>query len=157
MAIMKGVERLYLDVCCLKRPFDDQRSPRVQLEAAAVAVLLERAELGQIALVRSPAHDLENAYNPREDRRLAAALWLAAAMVRTALGEGTEARAQQLAGFGFGALDALHTAFAEAAGARWLATTDDRFIARAARERARLTVAVVNPVDVVRDLTGGPS
>lgn len=67
---------VYLDVCCLKRPFDDQRSTRVQLETAAVAALIDRAERGEILLVRSPAHVLENERNPREDRRLATALWL---------------------------------------------------------------------------------
>jgi hypothetical protein len=35
---------VYLDVCCLKRPFDDQRSARVQVETAAVAELVARAE-----------------------------------------------------------------------------------------------------------------
>lgn len=28
--------RLYLDVCCLQRPFDDQRQVRIHLEAEAV-------------------------------------------------------------------------------------------------------------------------
>ena len=47
---------VYLDVCCLKRPFDDQRSARIQVETAAVAALIARAEGGAIRLVRSPAH-----------------------------------------------------------------------------------------------------
>jgi hypothetical protein len=37
---------VYLDVCCLKRPFDDQRSTRIQLETAAVAALVDQAERG---------------------------------------------------------------------------------------------------------------
>ncbi len=52
-----------MDVCCLKRAFDDQRSPRVQLETAA---LIDHAERRQIQLVRSPAHVFENDRNPRE-------------------------------------------------------------------------------------------
>jgi hypothetical protein len=31
---------VYLDFCCLKRPFDDQRSPRIQLETTAIAALI---------------------------------------------------------------------------------------------------------------------
>ena len=65
------MERVYLDMCSLKRPFDDQRQPRVREEATAVAGIVARAEAGEIALVRSPADLVENDANPREDRRLA--------------------------------------------------------------------------------------
>jgi hypothetical protein len=37
-------EVVYLDLCCLKRPFDDQRSTRIQLETAAIAGLIAQAE-----------------------------------------------------------------------------------------------------------------
>jgi hypothetical protein len=46
---------VYLDVCSLKRPFDDQRSSWIQVETTAIAALVERAEQGAIRLVRSPA------------------------------------------------------------------------------------------------------
>jgi hypothetical protein len=64
-------EIVYLDVCCFKRAFDDQRSTRVQLETAAIAALISYAERERIRLVRSPARVFENDRNPREDRRLA--------------------------------------------------------------------------------------
>jgi hypothetical protein len=32
--------RIYLDMCCLKRPFDDQSQPRIRLETEAVLALL---------------------------------------------------------------------------------------------------------------------
>jgi hypothetical protein len=35
-----AVMRLYLDICCLKRPFDDQAQPRVRIETEAVLGLL---------------------------------------------------------------------------------------------------------------------
>lgn len=31
--------RIYLDVCCLQRPFDDQRQTRIRLEAEAVKLI----------------------------------------------------------------------------------------------------------------------
>lgn len=136
---------VYVDICCLKRPFDDQRQERVRLEAAAVATLIARAEGAGLTLVRSPAHDLENDRNPREDRRLATAIWLAGAQVMVALDDEVSRRARHLAMFGFGALEALHLAFAERAGARWFATTDDRLLARAGERRQELQVSVCNP------------
>ena len=61
-------EIVYLDICCFKRPFDDAALERVRREAEAVAAVLEAAENGRLRIVRSPAHDLENEQNPREDR-----------------------------------------------------------------------------------------
>lgn len=139
------MERIYLDICSLKRPFDDQRQPRVRAEAAAVATLLARAEAGQIALVRSPAHLVENDANPREDRRLAAALWIDGAAVDVGIDASVEARSQALVELGFAPLDALHVALAERAGARWFVTCDDRLMRLAARAGATLRTEVVLP------------
>ena len=61
---------MYLDVCCFKRPFDDATQPRVRREAEAVAAVLDAARRGRVRIVRSPAHDLENERNPRENRRV---------------------------------------------------------------------------------------
>lgn len=145
---------VYLDLCCLKRPFDDQRSPRVQAEAAAVAALIERAERGLLQLVRSPAHDFENERNPREDRRLATALWLDGAAIVVRSTAETAERARELVELRFAALDALHAAFAEEAGASWLATTDDRLVSLGRRHRRGLKVAIANPLDIQASLRG---
>jgi hypothetical protein len=47
---------VYLDICAVKRPFDDARSERIRREAEAVARIFEEAENGRIQLVVSPAH-----------------------------------------------------------------------------------------------------
>ena len=148
-------EIVYMDVCCLKRAFDDQRSSRVQLETAAIAALIDRAERQAIRLVRSPAHAFENDRNPREDRRLATSIWLAAARVVVRLTDKAEARGRELVGLGFGPLDAMHAAFAEEAGARWLVTTDDRLVKQGERNRATLAIEISNPIRMLEILTGG--
>jgi predicted nucleic acid-binding protein len=139
------MERVYLDMCSLKRPFDDQRQPRVRDEATAVAAIVARAEAGEIALVRSPAHLVENDANPREDRRIAAALWINGAAVDVPLDAGVEVRAREIAALGFRPLDALHLACAERAEARWFVTCDDELVKRARRLEAALRVRVVEP------------
>jgi hypothetical protein len=145
------MDRVYLDVCSLKRPFDDQRQARVREEAAAVAAIVARAEAGEIALVRSPAHLVENDANPREDRRLAAALWIDGAAVDVPLDAEVEARAREVAALGFGALDALHLAFAERAGARWFVTCDDALLNLAGRLGGTLRIVVVAPPALSRE------
>jgi predicted nucleic acid-binding protein len=139
------MERVYLDMCSLKRPFDDQRQPRVREEAAAVAAIVARAEAGEVALVRSPAHLVENDANPREDRRLAAALWIDGAAVTVPLDAEVEVRAGELVALGARPLDALHVAFAERAGARWFVTCDDELLKLAGRLGDALRSLVVPP------------
>ena len=38
--------RLYLDVCCLNRPFNDRTQERIHLEAEATLIVLSRIEQG---------------------------------------------------------------------------------------------------------------
>jgi predicted nucleic acid-binding protein len=45
------MDRVYLDIGSLKRPFDDQRQPRVREESMGVAAIVARAEAGEIALL----------------------------------------------------------------------------------------------------------
>jgi predicted nucleic acid-binding protein len=136
---------VYLDICALKRPFDDARSERIRREAEAVARIFEEAENGRIQLVVSPAHQFENNRNPREDRRLATALWLQKGGRSVELTSAVDERARFLTGLGFGPLDALHLAFAEYAQARWFVTTDDRLLRKALEQRGQMQIEVVRP------------
>ena len=67
--------RVYLDMCCLKRPFDDQSQPRVRLGAEAVLSLLA-AESATLEFIRSAALLLENMQNPILLRAARVDLWL---------------------------------------------------------------------------------
>ena len=142
---------IYLDMCTLKRPFDDARSERIRREAEAVARIFEKVQDGSVRLVASPAHHFENARNPREDRRLATDLWLQEADRSVETTPDTEERARQLAGLGFGSLDALHLALAEKAEADWFVTTDDQLLKTADRQRKSLHINVVKPDELALD------
>jgi len=147
-------EIAYLDICCFKRPFDDATFERIRREGEAVAAILDRTQAGSIRLVHSPAHDFENERNPREDRRLATQLWLETATVSVTASLEVSERARALAALGFGALDALHLAFAEASAARWFVTTDDRLLKVAMRHREQMGVDVILPDQIPLDIEG---
>jgi len=148
---------VYLDICCFKRPFDDATQERVRREAEAVAATLDAAASGTIRLVRSPAHDFENARNPREDRRVATRLWLEAVTLSVPASRSAVERAGALTGLGFSAIDALHLAFAEQSDARWFVTTDDRLMKRARSMRDHILVEVLAPDELPLPVKGGSS
>ena len=56
--------RIYLDACCLNRPFDDQSQVRVHLESEAVLAVIERAEDGRWTLLSSATLEFELAQMP---------------------------------------------------------------------------------------------
>jgi hypothetical protein len=85
---------------------------------------------------------------------LAAAIWLETAGVAVSFSEKAAVRARELVELGFGNLDALHTAFAEDASARWLVTTDDQLIALGQRHRAALRIEITGPIRLIDTLPG---
>jgi hypothetical protein len=135
---------VYLDLCCLNRPFDDQHQARVRLEAEAVLGLIELARHGELIWIGSDILDLESSRNPDVDRRRRVEALLSCATSRVATGERERKRGRDLEALGFAPFDALHLACAESAGAQVLLTTDDRLRGRAQRENARLAVQVEN-------------
>ena len=138
-------------MCCLKRPFDDQRQDRIRREAEAVASILEQVENGTTIIVRSPALAIETDANPREDRRLAAALWLQKAGLTIPHSSKIAKRARELNALGFGVLDGLHLAYAEASESRWFVTCDDELRRKADALQDRLSVSVTDPCSLAQE------
>jgi hypothetical protein len=68
--------RVYLDVCCLNRPLDDQSQERIRLEAEAVTLFVKLAADKQHEWITSEAVDDELGRAPSEERRLAVAALL---------------------------------------------------------------------------------
>lgn len=122
--------RVYLDNCCLNRPFDDQQQTRVRLEAEAKLCIQEHIRSGTLELVWSYMVDFENAANPFEERRTTISGWRQYAtrdIEETAM---ILQRANRLAGIGLKAKDALHIACAIAGECLYFVTTDDNILRR---------------------------
>ncbi len=137
---------IYLDVCCLNRPFDDQGQARIRLEAEAVLLILARLTANEWTWIGSEAMTFEVAQTPDPDRRQRVEI-LMRAIHRMVLIEGSETeRAQELQNLGLHSLDALHLACAESGGADVFLTTDDRLLRVAARLTNEIRVRVANPL-----------
>ncbi len=67
--------RLYLDNCMFNRPYDDQSSISVRLEAEAKLNIQESIRSGEYELVWSYILDYENAKNPYWERQEQIGQW----------------------------------------------------------------------------------
>ena len=135
--------KLYLDVCCWNRPFDDQSQNRVRLEAEAVLSILELAQADEVEIISSDIIGDELSEMPDRERREKVELLLALAAARTALTPAIEERAVELQKQSISSFDALHLAAAESARSDYFLTTDDDLLRKA--KRAGLKVRVENP------------
>jgi predicted nucleic acid-binding protein len=146
--------KLYLDVCCLNRPFDDQIQERIHLEAEAVLLILSRVESGQCTLTSSEVIEFEIAQSNDHERAERVRQLLSITEGLAMAGEREMLRAEQLEGMGFREFDALHLASAEGAGVDIFLSTDDQLLRVASRVSNRLRLRVLNPLSWIREVTG---
>lgn len=145
------MNRLYLDLCCLNRPFDDQSQNRIRLESEAVVLILSNIEGREWQDINSDAILQEISQSPDADHRNHLTTIIEDFAPYIGADEVVADRAQELIGLGFHAMDALHLASAEAAQATAFLTTDDRLLRRARQFAAELTVRVENPLAWLRE------
>lgn len=126
---MKKISQyIYLDVCALSRPFDEQHYIRIKLETDAVNMILSKVKEGRFNLLVSPVHIKEIAAITDTHERIELQMILDnVGMHVTADIKKTRKRAVELVMLGFGIADAAHVAFAETSSAQFI-SCDDRLI-----------------------------
>lgn len=144
--------RVYLDVSCLNRPFDDQEQARIRLEAAVVGMILERFDEGEWTQVSSEMAVIEIDANPNRKRRRRLRLLLPAVEQIVKLTPALLARAEALRVLGIKAADAVHVAGAEQSRADVFLTCDDRLLRTAQRHANKLGVSVRNPKEWLEEI-----
>ncbi|NJK51583.1 MAG: type II toxin-antitoxin system VapC family toxin [Leptolyngbyaceae cyanobacterium SU_3_3] len=138
--------KLYLDVCCLNRPFDDQTQQRIRLEAEAVLLILNQCQIGAWKLVTSNALDAEIGLTPNPTRLRQVQDLLSVATIKVQTSDALEQRIADLTQLGFTFYDAAHMASAERSQSDAFLTTDDRLLRRARQFLDQLKVKVENPL-----------
>jgi len=93
--------RLYLDLNCFNRSFDDQNQARIVQETSAVFAILQRIVDGVDHLVWSVILDFENAQHLLADRRVEIARWAQRAIIHMAVTPDVATRAHALTAAGF--------------------------------------------------------
>jgi len=141
------MKTLYLDVCFLCRPFDDQNQLRIRLETDAMFLILKRIETGRYRAVISPVHYKEVGAIRETSERLEMESLLSR-LDNSCDTDFNQARhrAEALVDMGFGIADAAHVAFAEQM-AEFFITCDDKLLKRCAQ--AGLRIASVSPLEFI--------
>ena len=105
--------KIYFDVCCLNRPFDDQTQDRIHLEAEAVIAILRHIEYDDWSLIGSGIINYEIDKTPDEERKSRLKLLIKDASIFVPIGETIRSRADEIQELGINPHDALHVACAE--------------------------------------------
>lgn len=138
--------KIYLDVCCLNRPFDDWAQERVRLEGESIFSIIERVGAGQWQLVSSEAIAVELEKMRNLEKKASILNLLQWATNTVVIDEDIDRRSRQIEKLGFGLYDSFHLACAEKAQVDIFLSTDDRLLKNALRHQAILKVEVNNPV-----------
>lgn len=83
---MSNPYRVYFDVCCLNRPFDDSSQDRIRLEAEAVLSIYRKCRLGEWTLLTSEVIESELRQTPDTQRVELIMAALAIAFEKTPIG-----------------------------------------------------------------------
>jgi predicted nucleic acid-binding protein len=138
--------KVYLDACCLNRPFDDQRQPRVRLETEAISLILGKLYQDEWDWVSSEALLYEIGQNPDVENRQRVLAFASLAHQVIELDEKILRRAEEFEQSGFDPYDALHLASAEQAKVNVFLTTDDQILKVARRKKNLFSFTIENPV-----------
>jgi len=124
----RSAVHVYLDVCALNRPIDDQNQMRIRLEADAVQLILGHVRARNLTLVIAPAHHAEVAANPDLAKRQHIQSLIAEIGTNAEVDlNSARSRAAKLLSKGLRPADAAHVALAEETGCAFI-TVDDRLL-----------------------------
>jgi len=135
--------KIYLGVCCLNRPFDDQTQDRIHLESEAIISILKYIALNDWIWIGSSVVLFEVNQTPNPDRkhRLLKICDQASHVIR--LDDEIYTAAEKLRKIGFKSYDALHLACAQKANVDVFLSTDDKLIKKAT-ETNLISIKVAN-------------
>lgn len=143
---------IYFDPCCYGREHDRQTHLRIIIETIAIHGIIELCRIAGYTIVGSPAVAAEIQRNPDVKRRDATKdffLQTADRIIRPSAD--AIKRARWLHEQGLGAMDSLHLAIAETAGADVLITVDDGF-ERVCVNKKLSAVRVINPLKFIQEV-----
>ena len=142
--------RIYLDNCCLGRPFDDQNFPRIFVETQAALFIQDKIRAGKIELATSHILHYENSQCKNEIRKESVSNFMKAYSkihIDMNCGERVLKLSEKIISTGIKPKDAYHLTSALLAECDYFLTTDDRLLKYKTDE-----IILMNPVEFIEIL-----
>ena len=146
-----GNIKIYLDICCYNRPYDNQQQTRIHLEALAKLHIQQSLVNRDWDFIWSYILEYENSKNPYPLRKetIRKFSYHCAAYIDEPNAGVIEKIAKPIMATGVKAKDSLHVACAIFASCDYFLTTDDRLL-KFKTEQIRL----INPVQFISEMEG---
>ncbi len=138
--------KIYLDTCCLNRPFDDQRQARIRLESEAVTLILEKIHTEEWEWIGSEVLLYEIEQNSDVERKERLLLLAEASNKIVEITDEILAHAEKLVESGFDEFDAVHLASAQKGKVEVFLTSDDSLQKLADKNKSIFPFTVMNPI-----------
>jgi len=137
--------KIYMDVCCLSRPFDDQTQDKIRIESDAIVAILSKCMSGEWQLLSSEVLDIEIENTPDKWKKSKVYELYKLAKQKIMLNDKIIKRAFEIQNSGLKSFDSLHVASAEYSKADVFLTTDRKLLHAA--ERLKLDIKTANPLN----------
>lgn len=139
--------KLYLDVCTICRPFDDQNMMRIRLETDAIFLILQKIQVGKYSAIKPLVHiaEVSSISNSLERQEVLALLEKFDSNYATN-SSSLRKRANELFYAGFGLGDSAHLAYAESTSDIFI-TCDDKLLKKSKKEN--ILIPTINPIEFV--------
>ncbi|MBQ6909074.1 MAG: hypothetical protein IJQ63_05990 [Synergistaceae bacterium] len=142
--------KIYLDNCCLNRPFDDQSQIKIELETRAKIYIQQLIKDDKLEMVTSFMLRFENSVNPFDIRRDAISDFInkySSQFIGSDKLPELNDKISEIKKSGIKQKDAVHIACAIFAGCSYLLTTDKRML-----NFKSCDIKIINPVDFILEL-----
>ncbi len=143
--------KIYLDNCCLNRPFDNQLDIKIRLETEAKLYIQYLIQKKKLQIVWSYILDFENSKNPFEERKQQIERWKIFAVEDIEENDTILTIGQKLEKIGLKKIDALHIACAIYAKCNYFITTDKGILKKAKRIKELIVIDPINFISEVLD------
>ncbi|SLM32106.1 conserved hypothetical protein [Desulfamplus magnetovallimortis] len=138
--------KIYFDVCCLNRPYDDQTQDRIHLETEAIMTILKHIELKEWYWISSGVVNYEISKISDEEKKCRLQSLVRWATEFVSVEQDTYNKAKEIQQLEIKAYDALHIACAEQGDADIFLSTDDKLIKASKRNKEAINIEVENPL-----------
>ena len=143
--------KIYMDMCCFNRPYDDQQQTRIHLESLSKLHLQHMITTGELDFVWSFVLEYENSRNPFQLRKetIRKFSYRCVQYIDESHADCIAKTAKTIMKSGVKEKDALHVACAIFASCDYFLTTDDRLLKYRTSQ-----LKIINPTQFINDMEG---